>query len=96
VFDCRFDFANAFAYLCELCRPPSKLNSLIDHLEKYADNFFTEASKSAGKVIAGGIATLAVGKAIGVVSLCYLLIDQLTALSNFINDWISLIGALVS
>jgi hypothetical protein len=69
---------------------PTELNSFVDNLKKYADNFFTEASKSAGATVGK-----AIGAAIPVAAICYLLIDQLTALSDLISDWLSTIAALL-
>jgi hypothetical protein len=74
----------------EVNEAPTKLNSFIDHLQKYADNFFTEASKSAGATVGK-----AIGVAIPVAAICYLLIDLLTALSDLISDWLSTIAALL-
>jgi hypothetical protein len=72
----------------EVNEAPANLNSFINHLKKYTDNFFTELSKSAGA--AAGKAVIA---AIPIAAIVYLLIDQLTALSNLISDWLSIIGA---
>jgi tetrahydromethanopterin S-methyltransferase subunit G len=74
----------------EVNEAPDKLNSFIDHLKKYADNFFTEASKSAGKTVGKTI-----GAAIPVAAIIYLLIDQLTALGGLISDWLSTIATLL-
>jgi tetrahydromethanopterin S-methyltransferase subunit G len=74
----------------EVNEAPGKLDSFTDHLKKYADNFFTEASKSAGKKV-GTI----IGAAIPVGAIVYLLIDQLTALSSHISDWLSTIATLL-
>ena len=70
----------------EVQHAPAKLNSFVDHLKKYLDNFFTEGSKSAGKKLGN---TIAYG------AIVYLLKDQLTALMNHISDWLNTIAALL-
>jgi hypothetical protein len=76
----------------EVNEAPANLNSFVNHLNKYIDNddFCTEFSKSAGA--AAGKAVIA---AMPIAAIVYLLIDQLTALSNLISDWLSTIATLL-
>ena len=82
----------------EVKEAPTKLNSFVDRIKGYVDTFSMEAAKSAGEATGKmivGLATAAVVGEITFVSLCYLLIDQLTELGNLITNWLSTIATFV-
>ena len=84
----------------EVKEAPTKLNSFLDRLKAYADTFVMKAAESggatAGTAIVGVTAAATISNEIPFVSLCHLLINQLTELSSLITDWHSTIAALVS
>jgi hypothetical protein len=81
----------------EVQQAPAQLNSFISHLKKYADDFFTEFSKSAGAAAGQAVvAAIPIGAVVmSIAAIVLLLIDQLTAVANLIGDWLSTIGTLL-